>query len=69
MDSFDTILDISELFDPDPLLYTDEGYDSGGESSQSSDDEQCLLVNTDVKWGYAHCRILHNHIIYFVKIL
>lgn len=50
MDSFNTILDISELFDSDPLLFPDEAYSSGDESS---DNEQCLLVDTDAKWGYA----------------
>jgi hypothetical protein len=52
MDSFVTVLDIFELFEPDSLLFPDESYSSGDESSQSSDDERFLLVNTDTKYCY-----------------
>ncbi|KAG2353125.1 hypothetical protein BDR07DRAFT_1434392 [Suillus spraguei] len=52
MDSFDTTLDMSELFEPDLLLFPDGVSGRSDDSSQSSDDEPCLLVNTDTKFNY-----------------
>ena len=46
MDSFDTVLDISELFKPDPLPSLAQG------SRNSVDGESYLLVDADAKWNY-----------------
>ncbi|KAG2078632.1 hypothetical protein BDR04DRAFT_1087103, partial [Suillus decipiens] len=52
MDSFDTTLDMSELFEPDSLLFPNDVSGRSDDSSQSSDDEPHLLVNTDTKFNY-----------------
>ncbi|KAG2361581.1 hypothetical protein BDR07DRAFT_1409301 [Suillus spraguei] len=58
MDSFDTTLDISDLFEPDSLLFPDDVSGHSDDSSQSSDDELRLLVNTDTKFSYGgYCLI------------
>jgi len=61
MDSFDSILDASELLKQHPAL-------SPVHNPNNNDDEQLMLVDADTKWSYGGYCVIAWLVHFFVRI-